>query len=150
MAPNIIRRGHPSDLLAEQNFSWFIRYALRRFHPKSIFVDIVAMIWFTYFFWNHEWKSAVAVVIIGRVVALLLTMKIDTQAFAETFLGKMALLHLNIANMLIQIFGIIITFYGLWQHSTEFILGGVSVIFLGHLFGWEEVDPRLADRGAKK
>lgn len=145
MATQTIQQGPSPLLISQSHFSWFKRYFIRRFHPRSIFVDVAAGIWFVYFFWHHDWVSAVAIVIIGRVASMLLTMRVDTDAFVETFLGKMALLHLNPANMIIQIIGLVVALYGVWVRSTEAILAGSSLVFLGHIFGWGKVDPRYGD-----
>ena len=146
MATQTLQQGRPPVVLSESHLSWFKRYFIKRFHPRSIFVDVAASIWFTYFFWYHDWKSAIAVIVIARILGVLLTMKVDSEAFAETYLGKLALLHLNVANMVTQLLGVVVALYGLWQHSAEYILAGVSVIFLGHIFGWGKVDPRYSDK----
>lgn len=122
--------------------SWFKQYFLRRFHPRSIFIDVVGFIWFTYYFWNHDWKTAIGVVVVERIIAFFSVSNIDVKRLAETPLGKLGLLHLHPANFAIQVFGAIILLYGIWQHTTEVILGGLSVLFLGHVFGWSKVDPR--------
>lgn len=122
--------------------AWFKKYFLRRFHPRSIFIDIVGFIWFTYYFWNHDWKAAIAIVIVERIIASFSVANIDFKRFSETALGKIGMLHLHPANFAIQLFGAIILLYGIWQHNTEVILGGVSLVFLGHVFGWSKVDPR--------
>lgn len=140
MATNVLTgRDHA---ISANGVSWFQRYFLRRFHPRSIFIDVVGFIWFTYYFWNHDWKSAVGIVIVERIIAFFSVANLDVSRFSETTLGKLGLLHLHPANLAIQIFGSIILLYGIWQHSTEIILGGLSLIFLGHIFGWSKVDPR--------
>lgn len=102
--------------------------------------------WFTYTFWNHDWVAAIAVVLVTRVIALYSVINIDTEAFAQTTLGKVGLLHLNPVNLSVQLVGSLGLLYGLWEHSTEWILGGLSVVLLGHLFGWSQVDSRLGEK----
>lgn len=141
MATNVIsRRTH---VVSANEMSWFQKYFLKRFHPRSIFIDVVGFAWFTYYFWHHDWKSAIGIVVIERVIAFFSVMNVDMQSFSETTLGKMGLLHLHPANFAIQIFGSIILLYGVWEHSTEIILGGLSLIFIGHVFGWSRVDSRF-------
>ena len=118
MATQTLQQRHSPLIISHSHFSWFKRYFIKRFHPRSIFVDVAAGIWFVYFLWHHDWMSAVAIVIIARIASMLLTMRVDADAFVETFLGKMALLHLNPANMIIQVLGLVITLYGVWMHST--------------------------------
>lgn len=103
MATNVMTgRSHA---VSAKGTSWFQRYFLRRFHPRSIFIDVVGFIWFTYYFWNHNWKAAVVIVVIERIIAFFSVAKIDTNRFSETTLGKIALLHLHPANFTIQLYG---------------------------------------------
>lgn len=144
MATNVLTdRTHAVSV---NGLSWLQRSFLRRFHPRSIFMDVVGFIWFTYFFWIHDWKSAIAIVIVERIIAFFSVAHVDVEAFSDTSLGRIGLLHLHPANFAIQIFGSIILLYGIWQHATEVILGGVSLIFLGHIFGWAKVDVRYGDK----
>jgi hypothetical protein len=144
MATNVMR-GH-AQVAIGHNFSWIQTYILRRFHPRSIFIDSIGLIWFTYYFWNHDWKAALGAAIVARAVALFSVMNINTDLFAESILGKISLLHLNPLNLVTQIIGTVVLLYGIWIHSVEMILGGLSVILLGHIFGWARVDPKLADK----
>lgn len=130
----------------QNEYSWLQRTILRRFHPRSIFIDSVGFIWFTYFLWNHEWQAAIGVVVIAKIAAYLSAVNIDISLFSKTLLGKIALLHLHPLNLIIQLMGAIVFIYGLWDHLTEAILGGVSLILLGHLFGWSRIDESLRNR----
>ena len=129
--------------MVTHDFNWAQKYMLRRFHPRSIFIDSAGFIWFAYFFWNHDWQLGLAAAIVGRAVAVLSVMNLNTDFFAETTLGKVALLHLNPFNLITQLSGLIVLLYGIWYHSTELILGGASIILIGHSFGWSKVDSRL-------
>lgn len=148
MATNVMQTGQTQVILGH-DFSWYQRYVLRRSHPRSIFIDTVGLIWFTYYFWNHDWKAALGTVVIARVVALASVININTDLFAESILGKIGLLHLNPFNLVIQVIGLIALLFGIWDHSTEVILGGLSVVLLGHVFGWSKVDAKLADVATK-
>ncbi len=128
----------------KKEFSRWQNYMLKRFHPRSIFIDVVGGIWFTYFFWRHDWVSAFVSILVARALCFLLATNYNTKGLAETFLGKLALLHLNPINVVTQLAGLVLFCVGLWQHSTESILAGVSVVLIGHIFGWEKVDRRLA------
>lgn len=142
-----LQAAHPGRTNAfetRQSFSLMERYALRRAHPVNLFIDGAGWTWFTYFFWHHDWPVAVAAIIISRIFGLAMTANTNLQSMSETGLGKIALLHLHPVNMATQAVGLLVTLYGLWQHSTEFILVGMSVVLLGHLFGWSKVDRRFA------
>lgn len=144
MATNVM--AGQTQAIIEHDFSWMQRLILRRFHPRSIFIDSVGLVWFTYYFWNHDWKMALGSAIVARVVALVSVMNINTDLFAESILGKIGLLHLNPLNLVTQLAGTAILLYGIWIHSVEMILAGLSVILLGHIFGWANVDSKLADK----
>lgn len=144
MAQNVMQ-ARTAPTIVEHDFSWPQRYVLRRFHPRSIFVDTVGLIWFTYYFWNHDWKMALSIAIVVRTIAIMSVMSINTDVFSESILGRIALLHLHPLNLAIQLLGTAALLYGVWEHSTEVILTGVSVILLGHIFGWSKVDAKLID-----
>jgi hypothetical protein len=130
----------------DHRFSWVQRNTILKFHPKSIFINVVGMIWFTYFLWLHDWKSAVSMLIVTKALARLTVMNIDVEDLSETLLGKIALLHLQPMNLVLQTFGVLVYLAGVWMHSTQILLIGISGIFLGHIAGWGKVDERLMGR----
>ena len=131
----------------QHDLSWLQRYVVRRFHPRCIFIDTVGFIWFVYYFWDHDWRTALGAALLARVIAVMSVLNVDTSAFAETVLGRIALLHLNPMNLVTQTLGLLAFLYGLWQHSTVIILVGVSLVLLGHIAGWSGVDSRMSDQG---
>lgn len=128
----------------EKEFSWPQRLALRRSHPISIFIDLVAWTWFVYFLWNRNWQAALVTVVAARLLALSLVRGLNFRDMAETGLGKLALLHLHPVNLSVQLIGFFIFLFGIWNRTSESILFGVSVVLFGHLFGWSKVDRRFA------
>jgi hypothetical protein len=100
---------------------------VRRGHPKNIIVGIVGFLWVIYFLWQHNWIWAVAVAVLSAVLGRLSTSKIKEETLAETLLGKIMLLLL----------------YGLWMHSTIYIMAATSIVFLGHMWGWHRVNEAL-------
>lgn len=127
-------------------FTFFERMILRRFHPISLFFDMTGLIWVTYFLWQNQWQNALIVIVAERLLATSIVWRIDLKAMAETSLGKLGLLHLHPINLMVQIVGAAGTVWALWTHSTLYILAGLSVIILGHTFGWSEVNPSFSLR----
>lgn len=123
------------------NFSFLERVILRRSHPVSIIFDVIGLIWMTYFLWQNNWRYALAAIVAERIVAVSTVWRIDFDALAATTLGKLGLLHLHPFNLIIQIIGTAGTIWALWNHSTLYILAGLSLIILGHSFGWSQVNP---------
>ena len=78
-----------------------------------------------------------------RLLSSFATLDCDTDKLSQTTMGKIALLHLNPANFIIQVGGLVVTYYGVWQHSGLTTLIGISAILVGHVFGWEKVDNRF-------
>lgn len=115
------------------------RYILRRFHPRAVILDVTATMWAVYFFWNHQWLAALVAVAAGRLGGMALAWKMNYRYFAQTLWGRLAILHLHPANLSLQTLGVVVLFYGLWMHATVAILTGLSVVFLGHSFGWSKV-----------
>jgi hypothetical protein len=127
----------------EHGFTWYQTYAVKRSHPASLFMDTVGLIWFTYFFWAHNWQLGLGIYLLMRLLSSFATLDCDTENLSQTTIGKIALLHLNPANFIIQVVGLVVTYYGVWQHSVVNILIGISAILVGHVFGWEKVDARF-------
>lgn len=124
---------------APVGFTVMQRYMLRRFHPRSLMVEIVSSIWAVYFFGQHQWLAALIAIAVGRLIGNLLGSQMDYQEMSSTVWGKIALLHLHPMNYSIQFVGAIVAFYGIWVNATLPILSGLSIIFLGHLWGWQKV-----------
>ena len=66
--------------------------------------------------------------------------KVDPHFMAQTTLGKLALIHFHPFNLGLQILGLLPLIYGLWMHVPEAILIGVSLIIVGHFYGWSQLN----------
>lgn len=143
MSPTTVPLAHRASDSASHDFSTLERMMLRRVHPVSIICDIVAVMWTVYFIWEHNWIAALASAIVGRAVAIAATWRLDFNEMAATVWGKIALLHLNPQNLLLQVAGGLIWIWGMWQHSTQIILSGLSLLAVGHIFGWSKVHKSL-------
>lgn len=128
-------------------FNALQKIVLRRSHPKSIFVDTVGMMWMALYVWRNLWLEAVLVVVAARLFALALTWNVDFEKMAGTTLGRIALLHLDRWNLMLQTLGAVTIIYGLWVHGTNAIFMGLSLLLLGHLRGWGEVSSSLKTAG---
>lgn len=115
------------------------RYMLRRFHPRSLILETVASIWAVYFFWHHQWVTSLLTLAAGRLIGNLLAATTDYSTLAASSWGRLAMLHLHPMNYAIQFVGAVVAFYGIWMHSTVSILVGLSIVFLGHLWGWQKL-----------
>lgn len=131
-------------LKTASRYSAFERLMLRKFHPRKILIDLVSLTWGVYFLWNHDWQKALLAVVIVSSLGYLSVWNADPEKLAKTTLGKLALLHLHPFNLITQSIGAIPLVYGVWLHSTEYILAGLSIVLIGHIFGWGKVDPAFA------
>ena len=119
------------------------KMVIRRGHPKHIIVGIVGFLWFVYFIWQHDWTWALAVAVLSVVMGRLLTSGTKDESLAPTLLGKIMLLHLHPMNLSVQIAGFAVLFYGIWFHSTIYIMLATSIVLLGHMWGWHKVNEAL-------
>jgi len=117
--------------------SWLQRMVLRAAHPVSIVFSIIGWTWGVFYLWRHDWVMALIAVVLARA-------SVHLQEVADTILGRLALLHLQPFNLTIQVIGTVVLITGVWMHGTELILGGISLITVGHAFGWSHVHPGLA------
>lgn len=91
---------------AEHDFSILERFALKCFHPRAIFVEVVGFIWAIYYFWNYNWQMSLGVFVLALVLAILSVMDTNPQKLSETTLGKIGLLHLHPMNLTIRFGGL--------------------------------------------
>jgi hypothetical protein len=119
------------------------RMVIRRGHPKHIIVGIVGFLWFVYFLWQHDWKWALSTAVLSAVVGRLATSGTKDETLAPTLLGRIMLLHLHPMNFSVQVAGFALLFYGIWFHSTVYIMVATSIVLLGHMWGWHRVNEAL-------
>lgn len=129
----------------EPNITLIDRYFLATFHPYKIIFDSLAAMWATYFLWNNNWQAALLIAVILEIVGLYLTRNIDPELMARTTLGRIGLLHKHPINFALNLIGSIVLIHALWIHAGVTILFGLSIIVLGHLFGWGEVSSNFRE-----
>jgi hypothetical protein len=127
--------------MAQNQFSLLERYALMRFHPRKMIFDIIGVIWATYFLYVGMWQPAAVVLFIFVVFGFFMVRNADLKGLSETAWGRLAILHVHPLNVAIKVVALTLLVLGIWRHSVEHILIGVSLIFLGHFFGWSKVHP---------
>ena len=132
--------------LEKAEFNWLERCVLRRSHPKSILVRAVGALWATVFLWNHDWLRAAVVVFVSMFIANAMVFTCDVNALAKTWVGKVALLHLHPINLVVQVLSLYPLFVGIWIHDWDYILAGLSLLIMGHFFGWSRVNANFSLR----
>ena len=123
--------------------SAYRRYLLLRSHPLAIFWDVATGIWIVYLLWLHTWELSLLILVIERGFCWVLLQGVDAEALAKTILGKLALLHLEPFNLIVQILGVILLGWGIWMHEVIPILAGISIVLMGHTMGWGRVHESL-------
>jgi hypothetical protein len=53
------------------------------------------------------------------------------------------ILHLHPVNALTQLMGFGLVVYGIWLYSAVYTMTGVSLVRVGHLWGWSKVSNAL-------
>ena len=123
--------------------SGFRRYILLRSHPLAIFWDVATGIWIVYFLWLHAWEVSLLLLVIERGFCWIALQRVNAEALGKTILGKLALLHLEPLNLIVQILGVGLLGWGIWMHETISILAGASIVLMGHTVGWGKVHDSL-------
>lgn len=144
----IVKISHPDsifegEVFKEQYSSMVDRYFLMCSHPRKIVFDTVGAIWATYFLWNNNWQVALIIYVVMAGLGLFFTRKIDPELLSQTTIGKIGLLHTHPINITLNLIGIILLINGLWGHEGVVILLGISLVIMGHFFGWSKVNSKL-------
>lgn len=119
------------------------RIIIRNGHPRRIIVGSIALIWTLYFLWFHNWVGAAIALIVGGPLSRFATQRMHEEQLAQTTFGKILLLHLHPANVIGQSIGFATLLCSVWIHSGRSIALGVSIILLGHMWGWHKVNQAL-------
>lgn len=114
------------------------RYMLQHAHPMKFTAEVLGVMWSIYFLWNHSWVGALAVALVSFLVSTLLLWRKQFEYLANTALGKIMLVYSTPLNFALYNMSAVPFIYGLWSHSTIFILVGVSLFLLPHLWGWKQ------------
>jgi hypothetical protein len=123
--------------------TFFERSVVRSGHPRRIIVGVISLMWVLYSLWSHIWVWAVVALVVGVAFGLLVTAGMNVDELAQTMLGRILLLHLHPINVALQTFGFAVLLYSFWMHSAVLMLLAISVILLGHMFGWHKVNHAL-------
>lgn len=140
MQKNFFHQNKIDVHFVKSDLSKFEIYSLKHFHPRSLFIDSAAIIWSVYYLWQNNWPLALGFAIAGRILAYLSTFDVNAEKMSETTWGKIALLHLNPINLVLQSMGLLLFIYSLWEHSELLILLSISLILIGHVKGWSKVE----------
>lgn len=124
-------------------FSTLERFMLRKFHPQKILLDAIGAMWAVYFLWNHDWVTALSISAFCGLIGVVAVWNLNFQRMSETTLGRLALLHLHPFNITVQTLALVPIVFGIWSHSVEFILAGMTLLLIGHLFGWSRYDAKF-------
>jgi hypothetical protein len=119
------------------------KVVVRRGHPRNVIVGLVGFLWVVFLVWRHEWAWALVVVFVSAILGRAATIGTHEESLGQTLLGKMALLHLHPMNVVVQLAGFGVLLYALWMHELMFILVGISLVLLGHMWGWHRVSEAL-------
>jgi hypothetical protein len=119
------------------------RTVVRHGHPRHMILAIVGFAWAISFLWAHAWIWAAAAAFASVVLGAIVTPRKHEENLAQTTLGKIMLLHLYPANVLLQIAGFAFLLYGVWVHSEIYIMAAGSIILIGHMWGWHRVSEAL-------
>lgn len=112
---------------------------LEHLHPAKFILETIGTVWAVYFLWNQNWLWAA---IFGLGLPLASTLMVWNKKLPDLRTGyaKLALIHAHPLNLTLHIVGGAVALYGVWMHETITILVGVSIILLGHIWGWKMVD----------
>jgi len=110
---------------------WYGQHA----HPVAFTFHIIGGMWAIYFLWQRNWILALIFVIVLPAIGGIYAMWDEKgKKIPLTPLRKLLIGHAKPLSILFQIPGYILIIYGLWIHSTIYILLSISFFLLGNLF----------------
>ena len=107
-------------------------------YPPKLILDSVGFMWAVYMVWNHALVSGMVTLCFFAGVGSLTTAGINKAALKGTALGRYCLMAKNPVTLFSLIAGYVILFYGVWNHSTIYILGAITCMAFGRLWGWDK------------
>ena len=112
-------------------------------HPVAFILHIMGGMWAVYFLWQRNWILALIFVMVLPAIGGIYAMwdekgkKIPLTPFRKYFIG-----HARPLSILFQIPGYVLIIYGLWIHSTIYILLSISFYLLAMLFALTKIRGR--------
>ena len=114
------------------------RFVADHADPMKLILDALALIWAAYFLWYQDALSALLSVAFFGGLGMIATWKLEQDKLIYSSFGKFWLTMANPVNMTFQALGYLGVMYGFWQHASAMILAGVTLVLIGHLFGWQD------------
>lgn len=109
-------------------------------NPAAFILHIIGFMWAVYFLWQGNWILALVSVIVLPGIGGIYAMRDEKgKKITLTPLRKLLIGHAKPLSILFQIPGYILIIYGLWIHSTIYILLSISFFLLGNLFALEKI-----------
>jgi len=112
---------------------WYGQHA----HPVASILHIIGFMWAIYFLWQRNWILALIFAMVLPAIGGIYAIRDEKgKRVPLTPFRKFLMGHARPLSILFQIPGYILIIYGLWIHSTVYILLSISFFLLGTLFAW--------------
>ncbi|MCI0489500.1 MAG: hypothetical protein L0229_23155 [Blastocatellia bacterium] len=113
------------------------KYILAHAHPMKFVAEALGVMWSVFFLWNRNWIAAVVASTLFFLLTTLILWNKPSDGLAKSPLGKILLVYATPLNFFFYNFSALPLIYGLWVHSTVYILIGVTLLLLPHLWAWK-------------
>ena len=125
----------PESEMEDRNKWLFLQHA----YPPKIILEVLGLSWMFYLFWHHVLIAGILVAVIFFLIGTITTIRVNRQKVMETPMGRFLSAIMNPVNISVQLLGYLVFAYGMWEHSGFSILSGISIILLGHAWGWRKI-----------
>ena len=115
------------------------RIMVQHAHPVKFVLEVIGIIWGTYFLWHQNVTNALLFGIGLPLVGTLAAWGHDEDKLAKSMLGKIMLVHADPVNLFFQVVGLLVMISGIYGHMTEMTLWGITIVVFGHIWGWGRV-----------
>ncbi|MEI7741159.1 MAG: hypothetical protein WCJ29_01490 [bacterium] len=126
-------------LLKKRKLSLIEKLYVQHAHPINLIMTLVGIMWGVYFLWLQNILLAAIFAFGFMIIGHASVWGENEDGLAETWLGKIMILHSHPINTLFHLVGTFIVAVGLYSNVIEMIMWGVTILLFGHLWGWSRV-----------
>lgn len=114
------------------------RIVILNAHPTKFILKSIGAIWAIYFLWNLNWVAALTIALLSNALGTFLVWGTSEEELLASPFGKLVMTHWHPLAMSFHVLATVVLALGIISHSAPWILTGVTLYLMSHLWGWHE------------